>query len=219
MSRRSKKLKPLRWVLLLILLIIIVGFRLVEEIDKDIAPDERFIITRVLDGDTIELKGGDKLRLLSIDTPEKGEPLYNEATQFLSDIALGNAAHIEYANLRRDKYGRLLGYLYIDTIFVNKVILENGLGYLYLFKDTDMNRPETEILFKAQRQAMENNAGLWSLPRKYEDYYVARVGSFRFHRPGCSSLRNESNENNSRFFEIRNDALWEGLSPCRNCRP
>ena len=219
MSKRNKKLKPVRWVLLLILLIIIVGFRLVEEIDKDIAPDERFIITRVLGGDTVELKGGDKLRLLSIDTPEKGEPLYNEATQFLSDIALGNSAHIEYAHTRRDRYGRLLGYLYVDSIFVNKVILENGLGYLYLFKDTDIGQPETEILLKAQRQAIENSAGLWSLPREYEKYYVARVGSYRFHRPGCSSLKNESNENNSRIFEKRNEALWEGLSPCRRCSP
>lgn len=215
----NKSIKLIRWTILVIILIIIVGFRLVEEIDEEIVPDERFIVTKIIDGDTVELKGGDKLRLLSIDTPEKGEPLYNEATQFLTDIALGNAVQIEFANKRRDRYGRLLGYLYVDTTFVNKVILENGLGYLYLFKDTDMDRPETEELLKAQRFALKNKLGLWSIPRENEEYYIARIGSFRFHRPGCSNLRKASDDKNSRFFDLRDDALWEGLSPCRKCRP
>jgi micrococcal nuclease len=218
LSRRKSKKKLIRWVILAILIIVIVSFRLVEKIDRDISPDERFIITKVIDGDTVELKGGDRLRLLTIDTPEKGEPLYDEATQLLTDIALGKTATVEYANRRRDKYGRLLGYLYIDSIFVNKVILEKGLGYLYLFKDTDIDRPETDILFKAQRHAIKTDAGLWSLPRDYEDYYIARVGSLRFHRPGCGSLKKGSDKNN-RNFDKRDDALWEGLSPCRNCRP
>ncbi len=219
MRRRNKSFKLIRYLILVILVVIIVGFRLVEEIDEDVVPNERFIVTKVLDGDTVELKGGDKLRLLSIDTPEKGEPLYNEATRFLSELVLGEAVQIEFANRRRDKYGRLLGYLYVDSIFVNKVILEKGLGYLYLFKDTDIDRPETEELFKAQRYAIENKVGLWSLPRENEEYYIARVGSFRFHRPGCSNLKKATNDSNSRLFDFRNEALWEGLSPCRKCRP
>ena len=74
-------------------------------------------MARVIDGDTIELSGGDKLRLLSVDTPEKTEQYYSEAKAFLERVALHEKARIEYASTRRDKYGRLLGYLYIDTLF------------------------------------------------------------------------------------------------------
>ena len=58
---------------ILIALVLILLFRLVENIGYDKAPGDRFVIMRVIDGDTVELAGGDRLRLLGIDTPEKGQ--------------------------------------------------------------------------------------------------------------------------------------------------
>jgi hypothetical protein len=112
----------------------------------------------------------------------------------------------------------LLGYLYIDSLFVNKAILENGLGYLYLFRHNDLERPETSQLLSAQRKAMEQKRGIWSLPREPEDYYIAKDNSFRLHRPGCSSVANLK-PGSYRRFQTREEGLREGLSPCRNCKP
>ena len=170
-KNRSSRRKVVNWTVVVLLVVIILAFRLVEEIGRDKSPGERFIVKRVIDGDTVELLGGDRLRLLAVDTPEKDEPFYDRARQFLEDLTLGKAARIEYGNRRRDRYGRLLGYLYIDSLFVNKVILENGLGYLYLFKDNDPNSPPVQQLLAAQRTALENKTGLWSLFHHPENYY------------------------------------------------
>ncbi len=210
--------RSVRWTFSIVLIGLLVGFRLVERIGDEKRPSDRFVVTRIIDGDSVELQGGDRLRLLAVDTPEKGEPLYEEARQFLADLALGKTARIEFANKRRDKYGRLLGYLYIDSLFANQAILERGLGYLYLFKDSDMGRPETEILFAAQRKGMADGVGLWAIQRAAEDQYINTTGSFRFHRPGCRYTERMKPERINRFGS-RNDALYEGLSPCRTCRP
>jgi micrococcal nuclease len=204
--------------LVAVLVVLILTIRLVEDIGHDQKPSDRYTVVSVIDGDTVELKGGDRLRLLSIDTPEEGEPFYDDARQYLGDIALGQQARIEFANTRRDRYGRLLGYLYIDTIFVNHSILERGLGNLYLFKDTDLGREETARLLQAQRSAIGEKRGVWSLNREAEDYYIACNGSFRLHRPGCRSVANLK-EGRYRTFQIREEGLLEGLSPCRNCKP
>ena len=207
-----------KWAITLLLVAVIVAFRLVEQIGFDRTPSDRFTIKKIKDGDSVELLGGDRLRLLSVDAPEEGELFFEEACQFLAELTLGKTARIEFAGRRRDKYGRLLGYLYIDSIFVNKAILENGLGYLYLFKDTELDRPETEELFRAQRAAMQKGIGLWSVERAQEDYYIAAPGSFRFHRPGCSAVK-RFKPGHHRTFDTREEALYEGLSPCRRCKP
>ncbi|MDD3732072.1 MAG: thermonuclease family protein [candidate division Zixibacteria bacterium] len=201
-----------------VLVVVILVFRLVEEIGPDKSPGERFVIVRVIDGDTVDLKGGDRLRLLAIDTPEKDEPFYEQARFFLESLTVGKTARVEYESRRRDRYGRLLGYVYIDTLFVNKAILENGLGYLYLFKDNDPHSPQVQQLLAAQRQALTGKRALWSLSYEPENYYVAARDSYRFHRPGCRSVAAIKPGREIRF-KNREEALSEGYSPCRNCKP
>ncbi len=217
-ATRRKMRAGYKWAIFLLLVVLILCLRLVEEIGLDGKPDDRFIIKKIEDGDTVELLGGDRLRLLSVDTPEKGQLFYDEACRFLADLTLGKTARIEFAGRRRDKYGRLLGYLYIDSIFVNKAILEKGLGLLYLFRDTELDRPETKELLMAQRAAMQKKVGLHSIERAKEDRYIAKQGSFRFHRPGCPSVRN-LRPGSYQTFNTREEALREGLSPCRRCKP
>lgn len=220
MARASsrKKSRYTRWLILAILVIAVLTIRLVEDIGLDRKPTDRFTVTVVIDGDTMELWGGDRLRLLSIDTPEKDEPFYDEATDYVKALALGKVARIEFADTRRDRYGRLLGYLYIDTVFVNEAILEMGLGNLYLFQDNDVDRPETHRMLQAQRRALEKQRGIWSISRHPEEYYIAKDNSFRFHRPGCASAANLK-PGRYRRLETREEGLREGLSPCRNCKP
>ncbi|UCD63049.1 MAG: thermonuclease family protein [Candidatus Zixiibacteriota bacterium] len=216
--RKSRRKPVYRWAFVALLVVLILTVRLVEEIGFERKPSDRFTVKAVIDGDTVELLGGDRLRLLSIDTPEDGEPYYDEACRFLADIALGKTARIEYARVRRDRYGRLLGYLYIDSVFVNLAILENGLGNLYLFEDSDVGRSETGQLLAAQRDALRSGRGIWSVARAPEDHYVATSGSFRFHRPGCRSVV-RLKPGSYRTVPTRQEALYEGLSPCRNCKP
>ncbi len=206
-------------VLILIVVIILLVFRLVEEIGQEGLPGERFVVVRVIDGDTVELKGGDRLRLLGIDTPERGQRFHDEATELLEKLAMGKMSGIEYGLHRRDKYGRLLGFLYIDdTLFANRTIIDSGLGNLFLFDDQDLKREQFKELLTSQRQAIKDKRGIWGMEHEPEDYYVTRKNTYRFHRPGCKSI-SELNEADRRIFKTRNEALFEGLSPCRNCHP
>ncbi len=207
-----------RWSILLILVAVVLLIRLAEEIGQDERPEDRFVVARVIDGDTFVLQGGDRVRLLGIDTPEKDEPFYEEAKQELSHFALGKAVRLEYVKNRRDHYGRLLGYAYVDSLFVNKAILDNGLGYLYLFDDDDLTHQRSRELLQAQRGAMNRHLGIWSLQKMKEDHYIAKERSFRFHRPGCRAVA-VLKEGHYRTFKDREEALWEGLSPCRICKP
>ena len=204
---------------ILIIVILLLTLRLVEDIGQEREPGERFVVIRVIDGDTVELKGGDRLRLLGIDTPEKGERLYDEATELLGRLAMGKMARIEYGANRRDRYGRLLGFLYIDdTLFANRNILDSGLGNLFLFGDQDLEREQFKELLSAQKLAILDKRGIWAIERQPEEYYVLGKNSYRFHRPGCKSV-SELSDNRRRVFETRKEALFEGLSPCRNCHP
>jgi endonuclease YncB( thermonuclease family) len=215
-KRRKRRWFPIIFVIVVTLLILVL--RLVEEIGPEKGPDDRFVVMRVLDGDTMELQGGDRLRMLAIDTPEKGEPLYDEATEFLARKALGQVAEIEYANKRRDRYGRLLGYLYVDTLFVNKAIIDSGYGCLYLFDDNELSSDQVRTMLDAQRSAIERRVGIWSLPHESEERYVNKEGSFRLHRPSCRSL-DQLKPGHYQEFRTREEGLATGLSPCRNCKP
>ncbi len=215
MSRRGKIIKG---TVLVLLTATIVCYRLADDIGLDFKPDDRWRIVNVIDGDTVELPGGEHLRLANIDTPEVDAPLYEEAKQFLTELALGKTARVEYIKQRRDKYGRLLGYLYIDSIFAGEAILEKGLGYLMIFSNNDLNRRPVQKLLAAQRRAMKAKTGLFALERTPEDYYTAGRGRFRLHRPGCESA-GRFRPDRHRLFDTREEALYEGLSPCRKCRP
>lgn len=215
---RSRLRTVVGWIVVVLLSLFVIFFRLAEDVGEDFKEIDRFMVIEVIDGDTVRLRGGDKLRLANIDTPEKGGLFYEEATQFLEKLVLGKTIQIEFAYKRRDKYGRLLGYMYVDSVFIGREILKNGLGYILLFRKSDYDRPQVRTLLSAQRQAMKKKVGLWSLERESEDYYLARPGSFRLHRPGCRSVKNWK-PGTYRVFDTREEALFEGLSPCRRCQP
>ncbi|MCP4684053.1 MAG: hypothetical protein GY867_01270 [bacterium] len=215
---RGKGRRAVSVALVLLIALLIVVLRLVEEVGQERRPSDRFVVARIIDGDTIELEGGDRLRLLAIDTPERGERFYDEASAMLERLALGKTARIEFAGRRRDGYGRLLGYLFIDSLYINRAVIDSGLGYVYLFKDTDLNSPLIEELLKAQRSAINRDVGLWAVEREPEEVYFAREGSLRLHRPGCSSVE-KLVPGRYQEFSTREDGLVTGLSPCRNCKP
>lgn len=208
---RKRYLIPLFVVLILL-------FRLVTEIGPERSPLDRYRVIKIIDGDTVELTGGDRLRLLGIDSPEQGEPFYDSAAAFLAQMTLSKISDIEYSSRRRDGYGRMLGYMNIDSQFINELLVRNGLAYVYLFDDNLADRDQIERLIEAQNDAINKGVGIWSLERHYEPYYMAAKNGLRFHRPNCASVsRLEPGQYIQ--FDTRLDAFRQGLSPCRNCRP
>jgi len=111
-------------------------------------------VTRAVDGDTIETDIG-KIRLLGINTPEKNQPYYQEAKDFLKNEIEGKQVQVELQE--KDKYSRWLGYVFYNNELINKKLLENGFANLYYY-DKDQYYNEMK---KAQEDAIRNQAGLW----------------------------------------------------------
>ncbi len=224
MVRRYKRKKkraniPARVAVVVVLVVLAVVVRWSVEIGDEPAVMGGNVVAKVIDGDTFILASGERVRLLAIDTPEKGERFYDEATVLLERLAEGKEAKLTYSGRKRDRYGRLLAYVWVDdTLLVNKVLIDSGLAYLYLFRDTDQGQEETSLMLAAQRSAMERSRGLWTVEHEPEPQYLAGANSYRFHRPVCSSV-DQMNQSGIRTFATREEALAEGLSPCRRCRP
>ncbi|MBN4076081.1 thermonuclease family protein [Gemmatimonas aurantiaca] len=196
-----------------------------EEITPDLSPADRFRVVRALDGDTVELAGGDRLRLLYIDTPERGELFSDSARIMVERLTLGKSVLLTYGSRKRDGYGRLLAMIESDSagipININQRLLEKGYAHIYLFRDNLSDESQSgpiERMVAAQRRALVAGLGIWSLEKTQEPRYLTTKRSLRFHRESCRSVADRPSEK-LRLFATRREPLWEGLSPCRNCRP
>jgi len=124
------------------------------------------LITEVTDGDTIVIQGGERVRLLGINTPEKGEEYYQEAKDFLKDKIFHKEVFLEKDKTDRDRYGRLLRWIWLDDELVNSEIVKNGFG---IAKKYELDTKYQDLIEKAEQQAVENNVGIWSAQKTTED--------------------------------------------------
>ncbi len=186
-------------------------------------PPSEALVIQVGDGDTVTIAGGQKVRLLGIDTPElerEGRPadfLAHKAKAELAKLVQGRQVRLEYDKLRYDQYGRLLAHLFLpDGLYVNVELVRQGLAKVYIFPP---NTRHQETLLAAQRQALEARRGLWQQALKQDEpYYLGNKSSLRFHRPNCPQGQQTSPANRVRIESLK-DAYLKGYSPCRMCKP
>src|SRR3989338_10535737 len=93
---------------------------------------EKYAVTRVVDGDTIEVEELGTVRLLGINTPEQGTYYSKEATDFLSRLIQGKDVKLEAIEEDEDQYGRLLRYVFLGDTFVNLEIVKGGYAVVYI---------------------------------------------------------------------------------------
>ena len=119
---------------------------------------EERIVTKVIDGDTIVVEGGDRIRLLDIDTPEKGEKCYKEAKGRLAELVDGKKIKIQRRGEDKDRYDRLLRYVFYNDNNVNILLVKEGLANLYFY---DKNTPYMKELLEAELHAKEDALCVW----------------------------------------------------------
>jgi micrococcal nuclease len=137
-------------------------------------------VVRVYDGDTIKVANGEKVRLVGIDTPESGEnkKLFRDAARsgqdiqdimkmgrrasaFTKGLLDGRRVRLEFDIQQRDKYGRLLAYVYRvdDGLFINAEIVRSGYAYPMTIPPNVRHADEFKALFREARKA---GKGLWA---------------------------------------------------------
>ena len=122
----------------------------------------RATVTRVIDGDTVELEDGTKVRYLLIDTPEisGGAECYGpEARDFNAALVEGREVSLRYDVECTDHYGRLLAYVYVESTEVNMRMVEYGFACVLVIPPNGADR---ELEFKtAEAEAKADQRGMW----------------------------------------------------------
>jgi len=118
--------------------------------------------TRIVDGDTIELRGGETVRLLGIDTPELGEPYADEAKWYLYELVAHKPLLLELDEEERDIYNRLLAHVYVETedgwVLVNAELVRAGLAKLLFIPPNARYR---DYFDAALEEALLQRRGMW----------------------------------------------------------
>ncbi|RJQ33299.1 MAG: hypothetical protein C4562_01050 [Actinobacteria bacterium] len=124
-------------------------------------------VVDVIDGDTIkvEINGSlEKVRYIGVDTPETKHPTKSvqyfgrEAFQFNKKLVDGKKVRFVKDVSQRDKYGRLLRYVYVDDIFVNAELVKQGYAYASTYPP---DIKYASFFYLLQRRAREKKRGLW----------------------------------------------------------
>ena len=120
---------------------------------------EQALVARVIDGDTIELANGSRVRYLGIDTPELGERYGAEASARNRELVEGKVVELQRGKRDQDEYGRFLRYVYVDGTFVNAELVTQGFAHAYIF---DPDERYSQILVQLEQYAKMSKRGLWA---------------------------------------------------------
>ena len=137
-------------------------------------------VTRVYDGDTIILEGRKQVRLLGVNTPEiesrhrSEEPGGIAAKKWLQNQLRESQVYLEFDEVRRDKYKRLLAHVFLPNgKHVNLALLENGLAAISIIPP---NGRYSDKLIQAQQYAEKQKLGIWSMP-EYQSHPISDIAN------------------------------------------
>lgn len=126
--------------------------------------EESAVVTKVIDGDTIQIEGGKAVRYIGIDAAEtsgsqKGSRCFaSEAALKNRELVEGKSVRLEKDVSETDRYGRFLRYVYVGDILINDYLIRQGYAYAVAYPP-DIKRQKDFV--EAQREARENARGLW----------------------------------------------------------
>lgn len=125
---------------------------------KPSSDDQLSLVTRIIDGDTLEVNGEDVVRLIGIDTPEHNNCYFTEAKVKLSDLTLGENIRLEKDISDRDRYQRLLRYVYVDDVLVNNYLVYEGFAKATSYPP---DIKQQDLLRSSEQAARSENKGMW----------------------------------------------------------
>ena len=198
-------------------------------------------VVRVVDGDTIEIEGGEKVRYIGIDTPETVDPrkpvqcFSVEASKKNKELVEGKMARLEKDITDRDKYNRLLRYVSIGDVLVNLELVKQGFAYSYSYPPDIKYQDE---FVKAQQEARDLKQGLWNACPDAEKKTVVPIidsapngsclikgnigtsGEKIYHLPGCGSYSKTriDEARGEKWFCSESEAQAAGWRKALNCQ-
>ena len=164
MARKKAKLNPQSAILIIVTLVI--GFfggttyKDYQVTQSEKLPDNP-TVTRIIDGDNVELSTGESVRLYGINCPEKGKAYSQEAIDLTTKLTLNQEIRIEYQpNYIKDPWDRVLGYVFVNNIHLNEELVKTGFCEVKIYQKRAKLLYQDELL-EAEKQAKEQKLGVW----------------------------------------------------------
>jgi micrococcal nuclease len=182
-------------------------------------------VVRVVDGDTIKVTFNNReetLRLLLVDTPETVhpnkpvQPFGEDASNFAKEILNGKDVGLEIDVSERDKYGRLLVYLWVNGKMFNEMLLEKGLArvaYIY-----EPNVKYVDQFRAIQRKAQEEGLGIWSIENYVQEdgFQDEDVSVNKEDKDSTQEKQNNGSQNNNGVYIAKVDLSNEYFTLTNN---
>lgn len=187
--------------------------------------EESAICTKVVDGDTIYLDNGEKIRMVGVNTPERGVEGYITSKNFVQKLCLNKKVGIDIDDSKHsDRYGRTLGVVIVNGKNVNEMLLKEGLAeimymppsefYPYDWADSDTHVSSGHSSSSSSSHPTSSK----STSSSDSANYIGNSNTGKFHDASCSSVSRMSDRNKV-FFSGRDDAISQGYAPCKMCNP
>jgi len=152
----------MKQILELFIIIIIIFIQASEgefvEDDNEIKKPTINTVTHIVDGDTFDIASGERIRMIGIDTPERGEFFYKEASVRLGELIDGKEVVLINDISKTDRYGRLLKHVYYGDVWINKQMIDEGFAKLVTFPP-DVSH--VEVFEQSQQEARKAGVGMW----------------------------------------------------------
>lgn len=191
--------------------------------DTECNVEESAVCTQVVDGDTIYLDNGKKVRFVGVNTPERGVEGYITSKNFVQKLCLNKKVGLDIDDRKHnDKYGRTLAVVIVDGKNLNEMLLKEGLAeimymppsefYPYDWAGSDTHVADTHSSSSSSTSSDSSSSSSGS------GNYVGNANTGKFHVSGCGSVSKMS-EKNKVFFSSRDEAVKQGYVPCKICNP
>lgn len=185
----------------------------------------------VTDGDTIEVDGLGKIRLVGVNTPERGQTGYICSKRFVQKLCLNKEVSLDIDDSKyTDKYGRYLAVVIVDGKSLNEMLLKEGLAEVMYIPPSEFYpydwAPDSNGYSNYVSSYSSSNSGssssssftAGSTGGSSSGSFIASANSHKFHYPSCRWGKKISDKNKI-TFKSRNDAISQGYEPCKVCQP
>ncbi len=191
--------------------------------DTDCKSEASGICTKVSDGDTITVEGVGKVRLVGVNTPEKGVTGADASAYFVKKLCLNREVSLDIDDSKHsDKYGRTLAVVIVDGKNLNEMLLKEGLAEIMYIPPSEFypynwagdattvatSSSHTDTPSGSSSNTASSSAGS----------YIGNANTHKFHYPTCKSVGKIS-EKNKVTFSSRDDAVNQGYVACKICNP
>lgn len=192
--------------------------------DTNCKAETKGLCTHVADGDTITVEGVGKVRLVGVNTPEKGVAGSEASKYFVEKLCLNKEVSLDIDDSKNtDKYGRTLAVVIVDGKNLNEMLLKEGLAEVMYIPPSEFNPynwmgDDTHVSSGSSASSNAAHSTSDNKSSSASGTYIGNSNSLKFHSPSCK-YAGKISEKNKVVFSSRDEAINQGYAPCKVCNP